>query len=116
MLSYILAYLIRTMISYYKGPERRSKSKIVVGTRNSVLAMAQTNVVVDYIKKTYPDVEITTEGLQTEGDRNQKQALHQMEAKSLWTLELEELLLSHKMDIIVHSLKGSFSPPQPEPR
>ena len=39
------------------------------------------------------------------GDKNQTTALHAFNAKSLWTHELETLLLEGKLDLIVHSLK-----------
>ena len=41
----------------------------------------------------------------TLGDKNQTTALHAFNAKSLWTHELEALLLEGKLDLIVHSLK-----------
>ncbi|MCJ1407595.1 porphobilinogen deaminase [Ptychographa xylographoides] len=41
----------------------------------------------------------------TMGDKNQTTALHAFNAKSLWTHELEHLLLTHGLDVIVHSLK-----------
>ena len=51
----------------------------------------------------------------TTGDNNLNKPLHSFGAKSLWTRELEELMLVGEVDLIVHSLKGTsstlFSPP-----
>ena len=43
--------------------------------------------------------------MSTLGDQNQSTALHAFNAKSLWTDELEALLLDGTLDLIVHSLK-----------
>jgi hydroxymethylbilane synthase len=40
------------------------------------------------------------------GDNNQTTALHEFNAKALWTHELEALLDKGDLDLIVHSLKG----------
>ena len=43
--------------------------------------------------------------MSTMGDLDQKTALHEFNAKSLWTTELEALLEKGELDMIVHSLK-----------
>lgn len=43
--------------------------------------------------------------MKTAGDKNLTTALHDFGAKSLWTYELEALLLDGRLDLIVHSLK-----------
>lgn len=42
----------------------------------------------------------------TTGDNNLTKPLHAFGGKSLWTKELEELMLEGSVDLIVHSLKG----------
>lgn len=49
----------------------------------------------------------------TMGDKNQVTALHDFGAKALWTHELEALLESGELDMIVHSLKGETAPALP---
>jgi hypothetical protein len=44
--------------------------------------------------------------MRTAGDKNQATALPDFGAKSLWTHELEALLLQRRLDLVVHSLKG----------
>ena len=102
MLSYALLRLVHKIRAALKLGRRR----IVVGTRDSVLAMAQTSIVVAYLELTFPELDVVVLSLKTAGDKNQVTALHEMERKSLWTEELEELLLEGKVDLIVHSLKG----------
>lgn len=109
MISYILAFLYHTVMATL-APRRR---RIVIGTRDSVLARAQTTIVHSYLSENFPEIDITIHALKTAGDKNQVTALHEMERKALWTEELEELLLERRVDLIVHSLKGRFPPPAP---
>lgn len=76
-----------------------------VGTRRSLLALKQTEIVIDLLKNVWPENEYKVHAHSTTGDKNQVTALHEIGAKSLWTAELEKLLLDHEVDIIVHSLK-----------
>jgi porphobilinogen deaminase len=114
MLSYLLAYLYHAILSRLSTGKR--PRSIVLGTRSSVLAMAQTEIVRAHLSAAFPDLEIKIEAIKTAGDKNLVVPLHQMEAKSLWTQELEVLLWEHKVDVVVHSLKGlSPAPPPPPP-
>ncbi|KAA8914852.1 porphobilinogen deaminase, dipyromethane cofactor binding domain-containing protein [Sphaerosporella brunnea] len=103
MLSYLIAYLYAAIMSRLSAGQR--PRSIVLGTRSSVLAMAQTEIVRQHLLAAFPDLEITIEAIKTAGDKNLVVPLHQMEAKSLWTQELEVLLWEHKVDVVVHSLK-----------
>ena len=76
-----------------------------IGTRKSLLALKQTEIVVDLLKEHWPHNEYKIQAHSTTGDKNQVTALHEIGAKSLWTAELEKLLLDGEVDIIVHSLK-----------
>ncbi|KAF8533342.1 porphobilinogen deaminase, dipyromethane cofactor binding domain-containing protein [Trichophaea hybrida] len=90
-----------THLQQQPSPPRR----ICIGTRESVLALAQTDIVHRYLATNFPDIEITIHALKTSGDKNLTQPLHEMARKALWTEELEDLLLERRVDIIVHSLK-----------
>ena len=78
-----------------------------IGTRKSLLARIQTDIVVDLLKKSWPGLECNIHAISTMGDKNQVTALHDFGAKNLWTFELEDMLRKHEIDLIVHSLKGS---------
>lgn len=78
---------------------------IVVGTRKSPLAMAQTHIVVDALKAALPEYSFPIESMTTTGDRDQNTALYNFGGKGLWTSQLEERLANRELDIIVHSLK-----------
>ena len=87
-------------------PHVSSTSHVVnVGTRKSLLALKQTEIVIDLLQKTWPEKEYRVQAHTTTGDQNQSTALHEIGAKALWTAELEALLLDREVDIIVHSLK-----------
>ncbi|KAF3928969.1 hypothetical protein AA313_de0210425 [Arthrobotrys entomopaga] len=76
-----------------------------IGTRSSRLAMVQTNIVRDALLALHPTATFEITSMKTMGDKDKVTALHSFGAKSLWTLELEALLLEKHVDLIVHSLK-----------
>ncbi|KAF3185583.1 porphobilinogen deaminase [Orbilia oligospora] len=76
-----------------------------IGTRSSRLAMIQTNMVRDALVALNPTATFEITSMKTMGDKDKVTALHSFGAKSLWTLELEALLLEKEVDLIVHSLK-----------
>lgn len=84
------------------SPERLT---ITVGTRESPLAMAQTNIVVSALQNLYPNHKFPIHGMTTTGDRDQVTALYNFGGKGLWTSQLEEKLTTKELDIVVHSLK-----------
>ena len=82
--------------------------KIRVGGRGSALAVAQTRLVTDAIAAAHPELEIESVVLRTTGDVNMKpfaQTSDPAGIKGLFTLELEQALLSGEIDLAVHSLK-----------
>jgi hydroxymethylbilane synthase len=76
-----------------------------VGTRRSVLARVQADEVVKSLRAAWPEHNFEIHAMSTTGDNNQKTALHKFNEKALWTQELEVLLESKELDLIVHSLK-----------
>ena len=89
------------------------KETINVGTRKSKLAIIQADTVVEALKTQWPDKEFKVHAMSTMGDKNQITALHEFGAKSLWTHELEALLIGGQLDLIVHSLKGERTSASP---
>lgn len=94
-------------VEYTRNPGATSSFPAVnIGTRRSLLALAQTDIVCAELRKAWPDRKYEIHAMATMGDKNQVTALHAFDAKSLWTYELEGLLEEKKLDMIVHSLKG----------
>lgn len=76
--------------------------QIVVGTRGSALALAQTRQVVARLKEEWPEIEFRIQTITTRGDREQGALKGD---KGFFTKEIEEALLANRIDIAVHSLK-----------
>ncbi|CAK3810478.1 Porphobilinogen deaminase [Lecanosticta acicola] len=76
-----------------------------VGTRRSILARVQADEVVKALREAWPEHNFEIHAMSTTGDNNQKTALHKFNEKALWTQELEVLLESKELDLVVHSLK-----------
>ncbi len=79
--------------------------KIRVGTRDSKLAMIQTNMVVDYIKNNHKEMEVEIVPMKTTGDKILNVTLDKIGGKGLFVKELDEALLQGHVDITVHSFK-----------
>ena len=52
-----------------------------------------------------PSLDINIEVIRTLGDKNMDTSLHEIGSKSVFTSELEDALISHRIDLAVHSLK-----------
>lgn len=78
---------------------------MVVGTRDSVLALWQAGRVTEKLQELYPGCTFRTVGIKTLGDRMQDVALARIGDRGLFTKELETALLSGKIDLAVHSMK-----------
>ncbi|KAK4554406.1 porphobilinogen deaminase [Recurvomyces mirabilis] len=81
------------------------KQTFHIGTRQSILARVQADLVLQALKKAWPSYQFEVHAMSTTGDNNQKTALHKFNEKALWTQELEVLLQNGELDLIVHSLK-----------
>lgn len=80
------------------------RTKIVVGSRGSRLALIQTESVVNRLKFMHPDLEISIRKIVTAGDRDHHTQLDQI-GVDVFVKELEEALLGGRIDLAVHSLK-----------
>ena len=77
---------------------------MIVGTRGSQLALAQTNqVCADLSKITGESIDV--EIIKTKGDKITTSQLYNMDSKGLFTKELDIALLEEEVDFTVHSLK-----------
>ena len=76
---------------------------LVLGTRGSPLALAQSRMVKADLEATGPSVRM--EVIRTTGDRDQDSPLSGIGGKGLFTRELDLALLEGRIDLAVHSLK-----------
>lgn len=81
------------------------KSKIIIGTRSSKLALWQANHIKEELHKLYPEIEINLKEIKTKGDHITDVALSKIGGKGLFTKEIEEELLNGEVDLACHSLK-----------
>lgn len=79
--------------------------KIIIGTRNSKLALAQGEEFRQAILAKFPDKKIDIRGFTTTGDKILSKNLSEVGGKGLFTKEIEEALLNKQIDIAVHSVK-----------
>jgi hydroxymethylbilane synthase len=80
-------------------------NKIRIATRESLLAMVQTNIVKDKLQALYPELEVEIVSMTTEGDQKLDSSLAKIGGKGLFIKELEKALLEDRADIAVHSMK-----------
>lgn len=80
-------------------------TKIRVGTRDSKLAVIQSQMVIEAIKKYDPHMETELIMMKTTGDRILDKTLDKIGGKGLFVKELDEALLNGDVDITVHSYK-----------
>ncbi len=80
--------------------------KILVGSRRSPLALAQTNLAVSRLRSRHPDLNFEIREISTEGDEDYKEELGtSITGKDAFTKRIEQKLLSRDIDLAVHSLK-----------
>ena len=79
--------------------------RIRIATRESQLAMRQTNMVAEALRSRIPGLAIEVVGMTTRGDRILDRPLAEVGGKGLFVKELEAALAEDRADIAVHSLK-----------
>lgn len=82
-----------------------SGRKIVVGSRDSALAMAQTRQIQEYIGANCPEISAEILRMKTTGDRILGRGLQEIGGKGLFVKELDQALLEGRTQLSVHSLK-----------
>uniref|UniRef100_A0ABW2RIH7 Porphobilinogen deaminase n=1 Tax=Laceyella putida TaxID=110101 RepID=A0ABW2RIH7_9BACL len=78
---------------------------LTVGTRKSLLALTQTNWVIEQLKKVRPDLTVQLEKIVTKGDKILNVTLSKVGGKGLFVKEIEQALLDGRIDLAVHSMK-----------
>lgn len=81
------------------------KTNLIIGTRQSLLAMWQSNYIAGRLREEYPGCEVTLKKIVTKGDRILDVPLAKIGGKGLFTKEIEQELLDGTIDLAVHSLK-----------
>jgi len=81
------------------------KSKLIIGTRGSKLALFQANLVKSKLKIAYPTLEVVINIIKTKGDKILDIALSKIGDKGFFTKEIQDALHKKEVDIAVHSLK-----------
>jgi hydroxymethylbilane synthase len=80
--------------------------KIVLGSRGSELARAQTALVTEALRRSWPDLKITTRIISTRGDVRTAEAINRRAGrKGMFTEEIERALAAGEIDVAVHSAK-----------
>ena len=83
------------------------KKHVVIGSRGSILALAQANLVKNLLEADYPVLTFEIKEIVTSGDKDLKSNWENSNAslKSFFTKEIEQELLDGQIDIAVHSMK-----------
>jgi len=87
-----------------------SRRRIVVATRKSALALAQSRAFIARLAALHPAISFEELLVTTSGDIVQDRALAEIGGKGLFVKEIEEALLEGRADVAIHSLKDV--PPQ----
>ena len=78
---------------------------IIIGTRGSALALAQTAWIKDLINRQYPAAEVEVKVIKTSADKDQITSLRSASTVGVFVKELEQALLAGDIDLAVHSMK-----------
>lgn len=88
--------------------------KLVVGSRESRLAVIQTQLAIQAIRACQPELEVELLTMKTTGDKILDRTLDQVGGKGLFVKELDAALLAGRVDLTVHSSKDL--PMETDPR
>lgn len=83
------------------------KKLFKIGTRGSILALAQTKIVKELIKEKFPELELEIKEIITTGDKDLRTNWgdKNISLKNFFTKEIEKELLEGEIDFAVHSMK-----------
>lgn len=78
---------------------------IRIGSRKSKLAIKQSDITIDLIKQSSPDVHFVFKPIITEGDIDMSLPKNDESLKNKFVKEIEIALLNNQIDLAIHSLK-----------
>lgn len=83
------------------------KKKVIIGSRGSILALAQSEMIKKMLEKKFPELEFEIKKIVTSGDKDLVSNWNNSNAslKSFFTKEIEVELLDGTIDLAVHSMK-----------
>ncbi len=79
--------------------------KLRVGSRESRLAVAQSEYIMEAIRRAHPEIELELVTMKTTGDKILDRTLDQVGGKGLFVRELDAALREGRVDLTVHSCK-----------
>ena len=79
--------------------------KLLIGSRESRLAVIQSEIVIDAIHACDPSIETELVTMKTTGDKILDRTLDKIGGKGLFVRELDAALLEGRVDLTVHSSK-----------
>lgn len=79
--------------------------RVIIGSRGSALAVAQTHQVLAALRRASPALDCTTRIIQTQGDADQQASLTVMGGQGIFVKAIETALLRGEIHLAVHSLK-----------
>src|SRR5882757_1335331 len=85
-----------------------AEKPIIICTRGSALALAQSNMIAAQCRAAFPELKFKLQIIKTTGDKLQKASMAKTDPslpKGLFTKELEVAMLNGEADLAVHSLK-----------
>ncbi len=80
-------------------------TSLVIGSRGSQLALAQSSWVKAWIAGRFPEVAVEVRVIRTSADRDQKTSIRSGSATGVFVKEIEDALLAGEIDLAVHSMK-----------
>jgi hydroxymethylbilane synthase len=78
---------------------------VIIGTRRSALALAQTGMIARMLEAHYPMLQVRQELIVTRGDRIIDRPIAQIDGKGVFVDEIEAALRTGRIDLAVHSAK-----------
>lgn len=81
------------------------KKIVKIGSRDSALAIAQANLIVNHLRQCHPELDCELITMKTTGDRILDRSLEKIGGKGLFVKELDRALRCGEIDLAVHSLK-----------
>lgn len=79
--------------------------KLIIGSRESALAVAQTKILLKYIEENCPEISAEILTMKTTGDKILEKRLEEIGGKGLFVRELDKALSENRTQLSVHSLK-----------
>ncbi|MDP2727149.1 MAG: hydroxymethylbilane synthase, partial [Dehalococcoidia bacterium] len=79
--------------------------RVIIGSRGSILAVRQSNTIVQQLAQRYPQLDFEVQIIKTKGDLVLDRPLADIGDKGLFVKELQKALLDGKIHMAVHSLK-----------